>query len=161
MELVIVPVGPCRCPGAPHGEDTVSLAAKPTIALGIAAMYAIRVSENEADLRGQLAEVYLRNGIVAWTFVDAERNAVPVTSESIERLLPFGDGGLIVAEAAGDLYSAEVLRPLVERRNAASQDGPTEPSTSAPPPAGPSARKVSRRSSPTASDGTPSEVPVP
>lgn len=155
---VRVDVGGCRCPGTPHPSDWVELAPAPSVALGIAALYVIRASENEADLRGALAGVYLRNGIVAWSFVDEDRRPVKVAPDAIERLLPFADGGLLVADAADALYSNEVLRPLVARSSISSPDGPTAASTSPSPSTGTSLPTDSSPSSPSVTDGTPSEV---
>lgn len=160
-EPVRVPVGPCRCKGAPHTEDAVFLEPTLTNAMGIAGMAVIREGTSVAQVEGGLAQVYLTMGIRGWTFVDEERSGVPVTPEAIERLLPFADGGLVVSEKADELYSAELMRPLVARQSRPSPPTSTDVLTS--PTFAPvsSRQKHSKRSSRNGSAGKQSVVPVP
>lgn len=125
-----------RVPGG-----VVTLHPKVTIPLGIAALSIVKQGGGQAAIEGGLAEVYLRFGIASWSFPDA------VTPENIERLLPYGAGGLEVAEAADRLYSEEVFRPLVTRLSSFLQATPTASSTSAASAGGSNHRTASRRSS--------------
>lgn len=155
-EPVVVPVGACRCPGTPHTEgDTVSLAPGVTNPMGVAAYALFNQGGNQFDIMGNLAGVMLRFGIVAWSFPDA------VSGESIERWLPFDNGGLLVAEKATELYQEALFRPLASRIARRSQRGPMADSTSASQPSGPSHRKHSKRSLPNGSAGRPSVAQVP
>lgn len=133
----------------PSGH-TVRLHPEPTMDIGIAAMAAVRESAGEGApaTEAALARVYLRFGIEWWDFTDGAGQPEPVTAESVARLLPFGGGGLEVAEAADALYSEAVMRPLLERWRRLSPPTPTDGSTppsstsgpSSPTPSGPSSR---------------------
>lgn len=107
------------------GEHTVTLHPKVTMSIGIAALSVVKQGGSQAVIEAGLVEVYLQFGIASWTFPE------PITQESIARLLPYGDGGLEVAEAADALYSGEVFRPLARRISALSATSSTPRSTSA------------------------------
>ncbi len=128
----IVTLTPCRCPGSPHDEDIVILAPKIPLALGVAGLWVIDQATTVSSVVGELSEVYLRHGIVGWSFVDAKGAAIPINPANIVSLLPYDDGGLEVAEAADALYQAALMRPLRRRFPERFPDGPTEPSTSPP-----------------------------
>jgi hypothetical protein len=146
---IAVPVGACRCPGTPHVDgDTVYLAPKMTIPMGIAAWHVVRNATDAADLEGRLANVYLHFGITGWTFVDRESPDVdprPVrwdpdkAEDLIEKYLPLWEGGFTVAQAADGLYGEAIFFPLASARDQlrkSSQTGPTADSTPAPPDSG-------------------------
>jgi hypothetical protein len=144
----------------PNGH-IVTLAPKVTLPLGIGAVTALELGGTAAERQAFLAEAYLHLGIVGWDFTE-EGKRVPITPENIDRLIPYGDGGLEVAEAASALYSEEVMRPLLARRALLSQPGQSEDSTSLSPDSGPSPREPSALSSPESSGvGKPFAVPVP
>lgn len=160
----LVDVGGCRCPGSPHTTDTVELRPEITNPMGIAALYVINTGttegKTEADLRGELAQVYLHQGIIAWTFTDAEHRPVPITPANIDRLLPFHRGGMKVAQEADRLYSEDLLGPLAAPTSTSSPPTSTDDSTSATPPPGSPPLTPSRRSSRTSTDGRLSGVPA-
>ncbi len=156
---VPVSIGPCECPGAPHGDgDFVYLAPVLSARGGMAAQGAISDGEGDAvRLQELLWRVYRDHGIVGWNLVD-EDGPVPLTQDNIERALPFGKGGQAVADKADDLYAEDVLRPFRERvaaiqkiaadteRSKRSKAGstPTSPkATSATPTSTPTRRKPS------------------
>jgi hypothetical protein len=85
--------------------------------------------------------------IADWSFVDEKGEAEPVTPESIERLIPWSDGGMEVAERADALYGSDLLAPFQKRLLGPSRTGPTDGSTSASPSSGASPVTPSRRSS--------------
>lgn len=159
MQPVAVPVGPCRCIGGadtlhPEG-DVVYLAPKATLTLGLAANGALAVSQDDpAQMETLLGHVFIEKGIVSWTFAE-DGKPVPVTPANIERLLPWGEGGAIVSERANDLYSADILRPLVQRSLQARRPGPTDGSTSQN-----RASRRQRRNSSKSSSPAPSEMPA-
>jgi len=144
-EPIAVPVGACRCPGAPHVDgDIVYLTPKMTIPMGIAAWHVVRNASNAADLEGRLADIYLHFGIVGWTFVDRDSpdsDPRPVRWDPdkaeglIEKYLPLWEGGFTVAQAADNLYGEAIFFPLASARvqmRESSQTGPTGDSTPAP-----------------------------
>jgi hypothetical protein len=165
---VRVPVGPCRCPGTPHGGgDWVDLAPRLSATAGAAAMAAMRSAEfNAADVEAALARAFLRHNITAWSFTgepgeDGRREAVPVTNAAIDELLDWASAHE-VAEKCDELYADDLMRPLLSRLAASSGGGPTAASTSATTGSGERAATPSSRSSRAATaDGKPSEAPAP
>jgi hypothetical protein len=155
----IVNVGPCRCPKTPHPDgDVVFLYPEIPLALGVAGMAVLRAGGGVAAVYGGLADVYLQLGIADWTFVDAKGQPEPVIAPNIARLLPFGNGGLTVADAADDLYGKDLLRPLVRERSERSSPTSTATSTSANRGSGRKNRTPSERSSRNGTHGKPSGV---
>lgn len=106
-------------------DGWVELHPKVTIPIGIAALSVIKQGGGQAVIEAGLAEVYLRYGIARWSFPDA------VTPEAIATRLPYGAGGLEVAEAADALYSEDVIRPLALRLARSLPSTPPPRSTSA------------------------------
>ena len=145
-------------PSAPNivtlPNGTVTLHPKVTIPIGIAALSVIKQGGGQAVIEGGLAEVYLRLGVESWTFPD------PVTPANIERLLPYNDGGLEVAERADALYSEDIFRPLVARLSKLSPPTPMDGSMSRPSAGGSTPRTPSRRSSQSTTAGPVSGAPV-
>ena len=138
------------------------------IAVGAGFMAALRASGgNEVRLQGLLGQLYVEHGIRAWSFVDAEGDSIPVDSgaydwrDTIDRLLPWDKGGAAVMDKADELYSEEVLRPLVGRSLTQLRAGQTDGLIPATQPSQPPAPKPSRRSSRTSSAGKPSEAQEP
>lgn len=156
---VVVPVGSCGCPRAPHATDTVTLRGEPSVPMGVAAWAVVRAGGDAPTITGRLAEVWLRFGIVEWTFTNEAGRPEPITPENIERLLPFGRG-LELADRADGLYADEVLRPLVERQSRLLPPTPTDDSTSANPESGDMLPTPSSPSPRTARAGKRSEVPA-
>jgi len=156
----------CRCPGTPHHHDWVDLLPDPTIATGAAVVAAIRRVGNDPTLLvGEMARVYLTNQIAAWSFEAEDEKGdnapVPVTPNAqdwmatVERWLPWWEGGFEVANAADVLYAERVLRPLVSRTSKRSLGGPMDGSTSPTPVIGSRRPKRSSPSLPISSGGTP------
>ena len=114
---VAVPIGPCLCPDTPHpGGDVVYLTAQLSAQGGMAAQGAIADGFDDAvRLQELLWRIYRDHGIVSWNLLDEDGEPVPLTPSNIERALPFGKGGRAVADAADDLYNADVLAPFLER----------------------------------------------
>lgn len=165
MTDVLVPVGACRCPGTPHGDgDWVELRPSPTIDIGSAVYAAVaNVGDDPVQLQVEMTRAFLRFGIVAWSFTDDRGEPIPIQprrpdfGDVISRLLPFTDGGFLVADRADDLYSEEVLRPLMTRLSSMrSQGGQTVGSTSPTPRSLPKPAKRSRPSSRPGTAGRPS-----
>jgi len=170
MSEVLVPVGACRCPGTPHGDgDWVELRPSPTIDIGSAVYAAVaNVGDDPVQLQVEMTRAFLRFGIVAWSFTDELGAPVPIQprrpefGDVISRLLPFSDGGFLVADRADDLYSEEVLRPLMTRLSQMrSPAGRTVGSTSPTPLTLPKPAKRSRPSSRPSTGGKPSADPAP
>jgi hypothetical protein len=154
--------------GSPHPEgDWVDLHPVATIDVGAAAHIAIAQFGSDAmRLQVALGHAWLWYGIAAWSFV-GEDGPVPVRPDdpgwaaTVDRWLPFRDGGRDVVERANDLYEGDVIRPLALMTSGPSQDGQTAPSTSAEPTSGSESPTPSVPSSPTPTDGKPSEDPAP
>lgn len=133
VDEVPVELESCHCDGTPHDHDTVWLRAEVTPDLGVAARSAIGdvVSQGieKDDIMAVLGRVYLRHGIVRWTFTDAEGNPVPVTPNAAGSLK--WEIAEPIADKADDLYSEDIFRPLVARLSKSSRNGRTGRSTSA------------------------------
>ena len=166
---VVVPIGECRCPGAPRPHpdgDTVTLVPKLTLPMA-AALKARTMStdtggdESIAAVQFALVSGYLRaapyGAIQSWSMVEEcdviDRKTgelpmvpVPITPEAIERLIPWANGGEEVAEEAYRLYGGDSLAPFLRRISSSSKTGPTAGSTSASPRSGRSRRSPSRPS---------------
>ncbi|MDD5304040.1 MAG: hypothetical protein PHS14_13145 [Elusimicrobia bacterium] len=132
----------------------------------VAAMRDIGISGGTiADANGALASVYLHFGIESWSFIEFDERKdpvpVPINAATIDRLLPYGDGGLEVAEACERLYGEEIARPLAKRMQTSSETTPTPKPTSPTIDTGQPLPEPSEPSSPSDSDGTPSEDPAP
>lgn len=137
-----VPVGACRCPGAPHEDgDVVSLYPELGLNGGMAAQAAMWI--DDPIQRGvALYGALLDYGIAAWTFVDDEGNPEPINPDNIRRLLPWMRGGADVSHAAGALYGAAVTTPFEQlmararasltQKQSSSPTGPTASSSTSP-----------------------------
>lgn len=169
---VSVPVGACRCPGTPHEQDEVLLAPKLTIPMGTAAMAVINTTVGKIpNMQAAMTEIFFgpppAGAIVGWSFVNEKLEPEEITSENIERLIPWTEGGAEVAREIDDLYSGDIFRPLAQRRSKASPRMSTAVSTSAersetPEPSSIQSkpRKSSRSSSPNGTAGMRSVVRV-
>ena len=167
-QAVVVNVGSCRCPGAPHDPagDTVSLAPRLTVPMGAAAWVAMQHAlATLPSMQAALTGVYLEHGIVGWSFtqpdVKGASEPVPVSAEAVERLIPWGNGGMEVAEQADVLYAEELMVPFLRRQERLSGTGPTADSTSANRSSGPPPPVPSKPSSPAEPAGRLSVVPAP
>lgn len=132
----------CRCPGTPHHHDWVELHPDPTIPMGAAVVAAIRrVGDDPVLMQGEFVRIYLIYGIRAWSFEEpreegGELRPVLVApqaggwAEVVEKWLPWEGGGMEVGNAADELYSGRILRPLISRLPKSSPGGPTVGSTS-------------------------------
>ena len=145
---VVVDLAGCRCPGSPHHHDTVTLRGEPSTPMGIAGWTVASLGGALWDIQARLADVWLKFGIIDWSFTDAAGKAVPVTSANIDDYLPFGRGGMEVANRADELYSDTVLSPLAARMSPPSPPTPTDDSTSPSPPSGDTPPTPSAPSSP-------------
>lgn len=128
---VAIEVGVCRCAGSPHDQDIVWVAPEVTAEMGLASYAAIQNGGSVEDIQARLGAIYLRLGIVDWTFLDDEGVTIPVTPENVLRALPWGKGGFEVAERQAALYQEAVLRPLAARRPNSSPPTSITVSTSA------------------------------
>jgi hypothetical protein len=112
-----VSIGPCECPGTPHGDgDVVYLSPALSASGGMAAQGAISdAGTDTVRLQELLWRIYRDHCVVGWNLLDAEGEPVPLTSENKDQALPFGKGGQAVADRADELYSEDVLRPFLAR----------------------------------------------
>lgn len=139
------------------------------VALGAGFRWVLRTAgDNEVRLQALLGQLYLEHGISAWSFTDADQRPIPVDHGSydwpatVAGLLPWDQGGAEVADAADDLYSENILRPLTGRSLTQLRAGQTGGTTSATQPSSQPAPKRSRPSSrTTTAAGKPSEAQAP
>ena len=113
IEPVKVRIGECLCPGTPHEEDYALLRPRLLPGDAIAALSALRPDVDSSTLQRDIGMSLLRGGLFAWNIQDEDG---PIPLDAIE------DGSLDwdetlrpIAEAANDLYTESLLRPLVER----------------------------------------------
>lgn len=137
-DRVPVELEECRCPNTPHDHDTVWLRAQLGPEGGYAVLRAMRLAEaGQIVSEEELGRAYARFGIVDWTFVDDNGLPVPCNDDNIRRLT--WEVIYPVAQKGDDLYSEELIRPLVQRASKSFQRGQTGQRTS------PSKRSTSTR----------------
>jgi hypothetical protein len=149
---------PCPCPPkadgtARHEQDTVTLADTLDFRTRVTLRQSIRLAGGEEATEGEmlaaLTEAYLLHCITGWTVVDAKGKALSASRANIrEVLMGESDIGLVVADAADELYSSRVLIPLLVGVSTSSPGSPTVPSIS-PKSNGPTPPKPSKPSSTT------------
>jgi hypothetical protein len=134
----------CPCPGHPHEYDVVTLRKAATNKMGMAvnAVMQYHIGDYLA-IESELGSVWLRYGIEAWTFVDRTPDPKggfrsipvylgdPVDMETVDRWLPWHQGGFEVIKAADELYRKDTFDPFQRRPSTRSPDGAEAPSTSA------------------------------
>jgi len=123
----------CTCPGSPHdgrdgADDGDIVTLRPHLGFAAGAEALRKIIESDGDVN-RVAElvgpVYIREGVIGWNVID-ENGAAELDIDGI-----LDDYALAypIAEAADDMYSEAVLRPLVARMNALSGNGRTAAST--------------------------------
>lgn len=154
-------------------KGTVYLAPKLTVPMGAAAMAVLNmapdgVAQVQAAITGALFGPSPSGCIVAWDGARFQKKndegiVVPedITTENIERLLPWTEGGADIAEKIEELYTGDLFRPLEERRKKSLPPMQMEPSTSQTIPSGSERPKRSRSSSQNGTAGLVSVAPVP
>jgi hypothetical protein len=124
----------CPCPGTPHDGDTVYLRPEPGLAGGILIQRKfvnLSVGGSERDeVFASLIETYVRHGVDSATFTDADGETLD-REAAIELILSKFSLGKVVADKADDLYSNELLDPLVAGVSKSSRTSRTSGSTSA------------------------------
>jgi hypothetical protein len=150
----------CTCPGTPHDGrdgaddgDIVTMRDHLGFAAGAEALRRMGESGGEVKLIAELVgPVYIREGPLSWNVVD---EAGPVTlTKALLDALPFHEG-YSIAEKGDDLYSVEVISPLVPRMNGHSENGLTARSTRRRTRSSSSRRSPPKPSSPNASATAP------
>lgn len=141
----------CTCPGTPHPEgDGVFLRPFLGFLAGAEVMRIFKSSLGNLEaLNEGIGPVFLREGPIGWNLVDAD-GPIELDTEAL-LALPY-EQGIIIVEAADELYSHRVLDPLVRGLAKSSATGPTN-GTSATPRTSKPRRKPSSPSSPATSVG--------
>lgn len=147
----LVPVAvACPCPGTPHDGDTVYLRPEPGLTGGILIQRKfVNLSVGGADrdeVFASLIETYVRYGVDSATFVDDEGKQLD-RDQVIDIILSRFSLGSEVANKADDLYSTELLDPLVERASKSLPISRTNGSTSPSQRSSTKRRKLSKSSS--------------
>ena len=149
----------CVCPPKANGEprhdhDTVTLKERMDFRSSIAIRNALALEAADggeldmADILAILTERFVRYGIEAWSIVDDKGKPVPVSQESIGRLI-LTDIELAtdIGDEADERYREAVMLPLIQRGQRFSPSSPTTAPTSAPTTRSNGPRKRSSRSS--------------
>lgn len=143
-ELVPVRMGECRCPGTPHtAGDFAYLKPQADLEVGLAAHQVVNNSVQSTRQNGssltaeqalelmqiQLGKAYTIHGIKRWDRLDEHGQPLEINAATVDQLSwsQIKD----VADKAAQLYSEEVLIPLVESLSRLSRSGQTNGSTSA------------------------------
>jgi len=123
---------PCPCPGTPHQDgDVVTLRDKPTLHMGTTAFgWANAQATNKKPSSGDIAELYLSEGITGWTFTLEDGSPRPLDDENIGWLLDDFALAYPIADAASELYTEVIFRPLVGLLPKPSRSSRTATSTS-------------------------------
>jgi len=151
---------PCPCPGTPHPDgDTVTLRDKPTLRMGT---QVIGLSSAQAQTglpsAGDITELFVREGILAWTFVLEDGSPRPLDAEGIQWLVDDYAVAYPIAERASELYTEVIFAPLLAQATEPRRSSPTSrtgASTSASSQRSRKLQSVSASSSPDTSDGAP------
>jgi hypothetical protein len=153
-DQTLIPVAvACPCPGAPHDGDTVYLRQILPFRSGfLAQRKIIDMSQDDAPdahaIQADLGELFLREGVADWTFVDTDGNPVEVNEDSIQHyLLDNFAIGFPVANEAAEVYQSLLLDPLVGKASKSSRATQTGASTSRPTTSSVTPLKRSKRSS--------------
>jgi hypothetical protein len=154
----------CPCPARPDGSprhaegDTVVLHDRLDFRSAITIRKAVGLvgedgPANPAEILATMTEWYCLLGIESWTLTDKAGKALPVSRQAIRAAILENpdafDQATAIADAADELYTSQVLLPLLAAASKSSPPTPTAPSTSAPTASSPKHRKPSRRSSTT------------
>lgn len=133
----------CPCPGTPHPDgDTVTLRDKPTLEMGTTSLgWASQQASDGKPTTGHISVLYVREGILSWTFLEEDGTHKPVNAETLDWFVDDFALAYPVAEKAAELYTDAIFAPLLAQMNKSSaktarprrssQPGPTDPSTSA------------------------------
>lgn len=152
MAETTVRVRDCACPGTPHETgDEVYLAPEIGLEGGLVAeQQLIDHQDDAASLTRLWAMTFVRYGVVGWNLVDDTGLDVPFDIESV---LGSYEMGRAAADAASDLYTGQVMRPLMKALPNTSPGGRTGRTTSR--------RHSSRRTQRESSSPATSEVSPP
>ena len=124
LDPVRVSLGECLCPDTPHDEDYALLRPRLLPGDAIAALSALRPDVDSATLQRDIGMSLLRGGLIGWNIQD---ETGPIPLDAIEDgTLDWDETLRPIAEAANDLYSESLLRPLVERMKKPSHGGRTD-----------------------------------
>jgi len=152
--VVTVRRGDCPCPGRPHSEEQITLSPVLTLPIAAAALTAMQNSAGTvSSQQGAIVGAYLPAAITSWTFTDERRSPVEITQENLDRLVPWGSGGLELVEACDELYSDELMRPLLARIQRLLPPTQTDEPTSPNPDSGSAPLEPQQPSSPNGSAG--------
>jgi hypothetical protein len=145
----LIPVAvACPCPGAPHDGDTVYLRPELGLTGGIIAQrkFVDLMGGNADDVFASLIETYVTHGVDSATFTDEQGDQL-TREAAIALILSKFSLGQIVANQADDLYSNDLLDPLVARVSKSLPTSQTSASTSRSRRSSPKRRKPSKSSS--------------
>jgi len=147
----LIPVAvACPCPGTPHDGDTVYLRPELGLKGGIIAQrkFVDLIGGNADEVFAGLIETYVTHGVDSATFTDEQGETLD-RDAAIALILSKFSIGETVANRADDLYSNDLLDPLVARVSKSLPISRTRGSTSV------SRRSSTKRLKPLKSSSTP------
>ena len=117
----------CPCPGTPHPDgDTVTLRDKPSLRMGTQALgWASSQAQNGKPSAGDITELFVREGVIDWTFVLEDGSFRPIDDENMTWLLDDYTVAYPIAEAASAIYTDIIFAPLLEAAKTPRKSSPT------------------------------------
>lgn len=130
-----IKVGPCRCPGAIHGEDWVELYPELTLEGGLTVANTLAPDsgfETIPEMSNAVIVGLMKTEIAAWSFIDENGPVkLPPTRAMLQTLLPFQRGGAVLAQALSprvrEAASTDPFKVATTRKS--SRRGPTAPNS--------------------------------
>ena len=118
---VEVPLGPCRCEGTPHEQDTAWLPTSLDPWDAAEAMAVVFSGEPVEVIERKVASIFLRRA--RWNVLDDDGKPLAFEDADWESVSA-------VADAASAQYTDELMAPFLAKRQKSSPRGPTGASTS-------------------------------
>lgn len=123
METITIRVRDCACPGTPHtdGDEVYGLPKMPARG-GIEAQVHLKEAADAAAMTGVWSIDCLRWGAVGWNLTDEQGRPVPF---DVDVLIDDFELAEPVIDKLSDLYTPQVVHPLVRRSSGTSPSGAT------------------------------------
>ena len=134
MDAVI----PCVCPDARHETDTITFRERLDFRSGLAIRKQLGLEKGDdpgmgaGEVLAILTESYLVYGIESWTLTDERGKPLDADRTNIRRFLEeHPEEATAAGDVADELYSEQVLLPLLQKASNSSRPSRTPKSTSA------------------------------
>lgn len=125
-----VTIGPCRCPGAPHAEDTADI----VVRFGYGDKARIRQTTRVAGIEAGY-QVAILLGVKRWNLVLPDGAVRPIDAEQIGRLDEWTVDRLLEDELLGAAFEDDdlPLAPAASSQSGSQESGSPTPTTPTPP----------------------------